>query len=551
MEIVRIYSANDNDSSLAGLGFNNQSLRLWFDSFDFTQDKFTHHRSGLCPSTEFISINSVTLTFERLRALFFWYTLIMKYRSIFIANLSEIARPLVKLMNKERAEGEVWEDHWLCDRFLFSEVDDRILITPVPIEKDFFEDACRLMGYKNTVNWWPEKVGESISEAILKDKQLLEKIVREIKPHSALSEVEGLRRGKGDGGIKINSYAATPEFMKLVGELRDMGLAFETPEIPEEKNRWVAGFFGSKAGFRQAIASLGKDFPAMPQGGICSNKEETIGWASYLLRNTAGCVIKANRGLAGAGLRIIKREEVRDVKNIREYLKRIIESERYWSFSEGFSGALNAPNIAFDAVVVEEYIPADMSVCGGNPNIELMIPQDGRVKVLYPCGMWVTPEGNFRGIEFGKGAVQKEAAEILTKSGRHLGEYLEKMGYRGYFEIDYIPRSINEIYPIEANLRRTGGTHAYELALRLLGKDFTEHYYVTTNNLYDTPGFKGKSYLELKGTLRELLYPIKGQKEGVILTIINLLQKGQLGYVVVGESKERVAQIEKEFLGKI
>jgi len=442
----------------------------------------------------------------------------MKYKSIFIGNIAEMAKPLMKLMDSQKSEEELWEDHWLCDRFLFSDVDDRILITPVPIEKNFFADSCQLLNYKNTVNWWPKKVGESTSEAILEDKELLEKVVREIK--------------LAGGQMKIAAYEATAEFMGLVKELRKMGLNFETPEMPKEENLWLINYFGSKAGFRQATANLGKDFPAMPQGGICTNKEEIIGWASYLLRNTAGFVIKANRGTAGAGLRIVKKEEVGERKP-EDFVEKMIEGKRYW---------------VEEIVVVEEYIPPDMSVCGGNPNIELMIPPEGGVKPLYPCGMRVTPEGNFRGVEFGKGAVQKEAEEILVKSGTLFGEYLQKMGYRGYFEIDFVPRSLRQIHPIEASTRRTGGTHAYELALRLLGKDFADHYYLTTSNLLDAPKFKGKDYLVLKSALSQVLYPIKGKKEGVVLTITNLLKKGQLGYAVVGESRERVGEIENQFL---
>lgn len=444
----------------------------------------------------------------------------MNFKTIFIGNIAEMARPLMKLMDSQRGEEELWEDHWLCDRFLFSDLDDRILITPVPLDKVFFENVCKLMGYRNTVNWWPKGVKESTCEGILEDEEILEKIIKVIKENK---------------GIRLISYMATQEFLRLVKELRKRGLEFQTPEMPTEENLWLVDFFGSKAGFRQATASLGKDFPPMPPGGICTDREEIIGWASHLLRNTAGFVIKTNRGNAGAGLKIIKKNEIGNLR-LEEYVAKVIEGKRYWTD---------------EVVVVEEYIPADVSVCGGNPNIELMIPPGGGVKVLYPCGMRVTPEGNFKGVEIGKGAVQKEAAETLIKSGTQLGEYLQKMGYQGYFEIDYIPRSLRQICPVEANIRRTGGTHVHELAERLLGEDYLENYYVVANNLYDAPKFKGKSYLELKEAIKDLLFPIEGEQEGVILTIVNLLKKGQLGYVVVGENKEGVAQIETEFSVRI
>ncbi len=426
----------------------------------------------------------------------------------------------MSLMESKSGEAELWEDHWLSDRFIFSGGDNRILITPTPIAPDFLQDGCRLLGFQNVVNWWPEKIGESISEAIAEDKLLWQKLVTEIKANK---------------GINLVSYCATQEFLRLTDILRDLGLKFKMPETPEKENTWLINYFGSKAGFRQATASLGKDFPSMPQGGICVNKKEIIGWASYLLRNTAGFVIKANRGAAGVGLKIVKKEEVTPGKE-EEFINNLLEGKRYWSE---------------EPVVVEEFVPAEMSVCGGNPNIELMITPEGEVKPLYTCGMRVTGEGNFKGVEIGKGAVQKEAADLLFSSGKIWGEYLKRMGYRGFFEMDYIPRSIKEIYPVEANIRRTGGTHVHELAEKLLGSDYQENYYVVANNLYNAPRYQGKKYMQLKADLEDLLYPIGQKKEGVVLTIVSLLQRGQLGYVVIGPSKEMTTEIEEIFQKRI
>ncbi len=74
---------------------------------------------------------------------------------------------------------------------------------------------------------------------------------------------------------------------------------------------------------------------------------------------------------------------------------------------------------------------------------------------------------------------------------------------------------------------------------------------MVANNLYNAPKFKGKSYVELKMAVEELLFPIKGKKEGLILTIVNLLRRGQLGYAAIGENRERASQIEAEFSARV
>ena len=56
----------------------------------------------------------------------------MKFNSIFIANLAEIAKPLTKAMSQSKRETEIFEDHAYCDRFLWTEHDRRVLVTPLP-----------------------------------------------------------------------------------------------------------------------------------------------------------------------------------------------------------------------------------------------------------------------------------------------------------------------------------------------------------------------------------------------------------------------------------
>jgi len=200
---------------------------------------------------------------------------------------------------------------------------------------------------------------------------------------------------KTNPGIKVYSYTGKPQFISLVEHWQKKGLDFVTPEIPDRHNRWTQDFFGSKAGFRQAASVLGADFPKMPEGAICFSKTELLGWAKYLMAKGSGCVVKYNRGLAGAGLKIIKTGEELNL------------NEAY--FQEY-------------PVVVEEYITTDLNVCGGAPNIELRTI-NGKAEALYVCAMRVTPEGVFQGIEIGKGVVPEKLEKLLNFSGEKWGNY--------------------------------------------------------------------------------------------------------------------------------
>ena len=163
----------------------------------------------------------------------------------------------------------------------------------------------------------------------------------------------------------------------------------------------------------------------------------------------------------------------------------------------------------------------------------------------------INPQGVFLGMEIGKGAIDGRVEKTLVKYGRKFARHLALMGYQGFFDIDWVVGKDHDYHPLEANLRRTGGTHAYELACRLLGEDFDEKYYVISQNKIQALKLKGASYQTVKDKLGDLLFPINRKKEGVIVTMMNYLVKGWLGYVILAKDKKRAQEIEAQLLKKI
>lgn len=436
-------------------------------------------------------------------------------KSIFIANNDEAGMPIASLMPIKYRDQEIFEDHGLADRYLFSGEDDRLLITPLPYDREFFQDTVRLLGYRNLINLNPKELSESTSNSILNDKPLMDILVKTIRENP---------------GLKIRSHEATVQLADLVKYLKNQNLQFETPELPDNASLWTASFFDTKSGFRQIMPYLGKSFPSMPMGSVCYRREDIIGWAAYLIKTGDGCVMKSDHGQGGLGLKIIRSSELLG-KDIEGELNKMLENEAFW---------------LKDPVVVERFIEPDKTVCGGAPNVEAKI--DGEVETLYVCGMRISDKGVFQGVEMGKDAVPGNVSAILNESGLQFGRFLKGFGYKGFYEIDFVNDKAGHIYPIEANIRRTGGTHSYELGKYLLGSDFLKNFYLVVNNFVFVEGCKGKTYKDIKQTISPLLYPIHDKSEGVIITITNLLIQGYIGYIVVANSRERTYELERKFL---
>lgn len=442
----------------------------------------------------------------------------MRFRHIFIANLAEIAKPLLALIkDKKQARAEIFEDFGLCDRFLISDKDDRVLITSWPVDKDFLNDTCQIFGFKNILNLYPENPTVSLCDDILNDENLKKK-VKEI-----------IKRDKP----ALFSYAATMDFMKLIKSFKDSGLDFGTPETPKTKE--LISYFGSKAGFRETFTKekIGQGLGmAMAKGFITKNRQEFIEKINFFYKNKKNFVVKTNQGLAGAGSKIIETDKV----SFNHFLE-VVKDYPYWLTGK---------------TVIEEFIKADLTVCGGSPSVEFQVTdnssalQNSGINYLYTCGMRIIKGGVFRGIETGKNAVPKWLGKKIKAYGFKFAAVLKKAGYRGFFDTDFVNTKDKKLYPLEANIRRTGGTHVYETGIRLLGQDFLKNYYLASNNLYENKTNHCQNYQQLKTKLSPLLYPIKGKKKGIILTMASLIKEKRFGYLVAGKNREEVINLEEQ-----
>ena len=89
-------------------------------------------------------------------------------------------------------------------------------------------------------------------------------------------------------------------------------------------------------------------------------------------------------------------------------------------------------------------------------------------------------------------------------------------------------------------MRRTGGTHIFETAVRLLGKSWPDNY-IVARNIADT---KFNNYADLRKATKEFWYK-NGQ--GVIISVAKYLEKNKFGYIVIGKNKKAALKIEEEF----
>ncbi|MEO8582060.1 MAG: hypothetical protein ABI425_05820 [Patescibacteria group bacterium] len=441
--------------------------------------------------------------------------------TVFITNLSEDVWGFIQSIDDEKERTfEILENSFLSDRDLFSvcDIPDACFISPQPIDPDFFQYQTELTGAQNIQALAPKVHTGEVCIDCIKDKTLFKKLVK---------------LGKTHGGLTLLPYSTTAQFFELVKALEKAGVSVQTPDSPPKEDLWTVNFLGSKAGIRQIVQKyqhLNHDL-IMADGLICSGINEIAQIAAYKYVEENGVVIKTNKGHSGAGVLIYAPDELpREYDQCVKKIKHALNLDEYWNIFP---------------VVVESYIKPNFSIGGGFPNFECRIHENGKVEILYNCGMRMSDQGVFLGVEIQKEILPKKTQQIFHKIGRLLGKVYTQLGYRGYFDVDFIAGTDGKLYLTESNVRRTGGTYAYEAARKLIGKNFMTKSYFATRSAYPLPTKKLLKFNKVKKLLEPVLFDHK-TKEGVVLTTANVFRQHKIAYIVFGKDKPRALAIEEK-----
>jgi hypothetical protein len=432
--------------------------------------------------------------------------------------ISNVAETYYKTYKKqpEDFETRIRYDFLEAERGLFYTDDNKAVVTSLPVDSVFLEDLKQILGHKYLINLYPINPTYRLCFDIISDKQLLSQITEIIRANP---------------GISLIPYYATEEFFDLVALLRHKDLKFTTPETVSSKNRFIRDHYNCKVGFRKLWekATDQNSFVNVPQGFIVDDLQEGIDAGWWFKEQKKNFVIKYNRGTSGFGIVFYDLAKLpKDERNFKKYL-RSNHQDKIW-FEENF--------------VVEEMIDVDKEYYGGSPSVEFKV--NGDVRHTYNCLQRLDADNYFEGVLISKIAEDESDVDFerVEKNCEEFGEALLDLGYRGIFDVDLVIDKKHNIYAVESNLRRTGGTHIYETAQYLLGKNFRQKVIVASkDNLVVSQ--KIKNYPDFKKYTSQL-YFTKEKNHGIIPTITSFLPTGHIGYIVIGKDMNEVGIIEEE-----
>jgi hypothetical protein len=440
---------------------------------------------------------------------------------VYICNLSEDVWPFISAMSDPAAKiTEIRENASLSDRDLFTMAgeDHVLIITPKPVSRPFLEYFRGLTGKRDFEIVTTKTHSGEICRDIREDPEVMVKIEEAANSSRKLT---------------LLAYTTSHQFLKLAGELKQRGLTLNTPEAPNEEDAWAVNFYGSKSGIRQLAQQSHNEEPdfVMPDGIICVNIADAARISANWYLKNQGVVLKTNKGHSGAGLMIYRPGDLPlEYSACEKKILTQLQKDAYWDMFP---------------IVIEDYITPAQTIGGGFPNAEFKVLRNGHVEFLYYCGLRVTKDGIFRGVEIHDDVLSDKIAAQIMDTGFYIGEKYAEAGYAGYFDVDYVAAKNGRLYITESNVRRTGGTHVYHTAERLFGRDFMHDTFTLSNNSYALKPDSQLTFEKLYDKIRPVLFN-KKNREGVVIVSENVLSHDQLAYIVFGKTRRRALEIEGE-----
>jgi hypothetical protein len=396
------------------------------------------------------------------------------------------------------------------DRTILWAGDPKLVIVNYPIAHADLN--VQRLGFPNTRHMAPEAPSHYLSLDILRETHLVEAIV----------EYAG-----SDRTIQIIPYATTKEFLHLVNFLRvKYQLKVFTPESPDEEHLWIRDYIDTKTGYRSLASYWMSDAgKVLPFGMLCYDLKQASTIAYWFSSRGEACVVKADTGESGIGTTIISPDPRLSAESIYEKLR-------------------SDPFYASEPVVVEKFVPSKNRT---SPSAEVKVPKlgEGDPEITYISNQLFLDFGDFCGIQIDRGIYSEPWCETLERCSLEMARNLQHMGYVGHFDVDCIVSDDNEVFLLEINSRRTGGTHVHEIARHVFGDKYIDQVSLISFEAANSGTITNAD--ELIEVVKDFLYPMKGDEAlGMIITITKPLFKNRFGYIVLAPTSDRALELQTQ-----
>lgn len=297
-------------------------------------------------------------------------------------------------------------------------------------------------------------------------------------------------------------------------------------------NYKLSQFYGTKSGFRK-FARLAKLPFTEGYENLKTPKEVIEALRKIFEKGFLRAVVKVDDGISGYGNLIIKSSDFPQIKLLRageffdEYLKKIRWDVVGSGVVEGWvEGVVHTSSIL---ILVEK--GKSKIICFQD---QLLVDGDKWAGCYFPSSLGKKVD------------IMKKINLIVKKSS----SFLIKKGFWGYYSFDLITTKNNEVYCVEANMRKIGSFYPRVFVDAIIKNfDLRQRVAYVSSDYINPQVWKGKSFIEVKNKLEKLLWPINNSKEGVLIFNTGAIKEGgRFDFVAVASTLDRAKAIRKEVI---
>ncbi len=419
-------------------------------------------------------------------------------RSIVVANVAEFYERSYRGFPPREVAAWRMASLAVADMALFWGGDDKLVITPAPLEPAFVEDACRALGYRNVSVASPESSHASLCEAITADRTLYQRLVRIIR---------------SSGGVELLCWGATPQLYALVERLRADAGAVSTPDVPPQEDAWLVEYLDSKAGFRDFItrSSTASRSVRLAPGVTCACADTAVGRILAALKVGVGVVAKPSRGVAGNGLQKFEGTRLADGARVRREMQ---------------VAARFSPIISSGPQVVEELIQAPFDCRSAWPSMFGIVQADGSLREAHVSEQLIHSGARYFGSVHEVSGYQGWVSDELRAMAESVAWFAADVGYRGALGVDTMVGADGRLYCLEVNARRTSSSFLYDIVGHLRGQSAACNSTVLSLPDVKLTSKQAVTFSELRTAIREAGPMVRESGRGILVTSSRLGASG-------------------------
>ncbi len=335
-----------------------------------------------------------------------------------------------------------------ADMALFWSRQDCLVIAPPVLDPALVAYSDSLMG-RNRTQVVPISGEAGVAGAAARDGEVVRRIIEHL----------------GGDEAELHAWGATEDLYDLVDAVQEAGGRLRLNEAPARQDFGLIHDLDSKTGFRRLVEELQTHsiHIRMPDGSICSSRQELASRVAELVEVEASCVVKANFGSGGFGVLILQGNAGETPESV---VARMEET-------------MNGRPSAFHAgpYVVERRIDSaggDAPPVGAT-SVLALIDAEGMVHVAGWAREIRDRANQHVGALLGKGIADQSVKDEVFGQGIAIAESVAGMGYRGYLGIDFLVDSSGSAFAIEANPRRCcSESTTYDVGEALYGRNWDQ-----------------------------------------------------------------------------